>query len=246
METCGTWLAPTRAIRADPAWGAEAFVATAARQPEIEDRLFRAGWSEEAGGSFDRQRRRLRLGQGAVRGAIAAMAMTGLREFTRHVGLLEEPPPEAIVRQRLSRRWFRNVQRGPRRAQVELAHWTYGAAAGAIFAAVPGLLRRSPWSGPLYGLIVWGSFELGTAPLLALSQARRSRPLDRPALAGDHLFYGFLLGEGDPEATPVRRTNGRPRNETRSALLCGLSRQTLGAARRDRPRSDQSDAARPD
>src|SRR6185503_20972186 len=70
-----------------------------------------------------------RAAQGAVRGAIASMAMTGLREFTRHVGLLEEPPPETITRTVLRRR--RSVQRGPSRAQAEVAHWSYGAAAGA-------------------------------------------------------------------------------------------------------------------
>jgi hypothetical protein len=170
-------------------------VQTSAKQPETEDRLFQPSWSGRARRGFDLQRLTQRLGHGALRGAIAAMAMTGLREFTRHIGLLEEPPPEAIVRRKLSRRFFRDTSRGPRRAQVELAHWAYGAAAGACFAALPGLLRRSPWSGPLYGLLVWSSFELGMAPLLALPQSRRIRPLDRLALACDHLYYGFLLSE---------------------------------------------------
>jgi hypothetical protein len=144
-----------------------------------------------------------RIAQGALRGAIAAMAMTGMREFTRHVGLLEEPPPETIVRQTVLRR-LRGVKTGPRRAQVELAHWGYGAAAGACYAALPGLLRRGGWSGPLYGLLVWSSFELGIAPLLRLSQSRRPRPLDRLALAGDHLFYGFLLSENATLPEPAR------------------------------------------
>lgn len=149
---------------------------------------------------------RERVVQGALRGAIAAMTMTGLREFTRHVGLLEEPPPEAIVRQKLLGR-FGSVKHGPRRAQVELAHWSYGAAAGAFFAALPRALRRSAWSGPLFGLVVWTGFELGIAPLLALPQARRPRRLDRLALAGDHLLYGFLLSE-DATLRAERRTGG--------------------------------------
>ena len=135
-----------------------------------------------------------RVVQGALRGAIASMAMTGVREFTRHVGLLEEPPPESILRQKVFGR-FRNVKRGPRRAQAELVHWSYGAAAGAFFAALPRALRRSPWSGPFFGLLVWTGFELGIAPALKLSQARRLRVHDRVALAGDHLLYGFLLSE---------------------------------------------------
>ena len=151
------------------------------------DRMFEA--AHEGGASLMR-----RAAQGAIRGAIASMAMTGLREFTRHVGLLEEPPPETILRTVLRPRW-RGARRGPRRAQAEIAHWTYGAAAGVLFAALPPVVRRSAWSGPVYGLLVWAGFEGGVAPLLGLPQARRQRVLDRIALATDHLLYGSLLSE---------------------------------------------------
>ncbi|MFL5819880.1 MAG: hypothetical protein ACJ76S_04270 [Solirubrobacteraceae bacterium] len=36
-------------------------------------------------------------------------------------------------------------------------------------------------------------FELGIAPALNLMQAKRLRPVDRLALAGDHLLYGVVL-----------------------------------------------------
>jgi hypothetical protein len=35
--------------------------------------------------------------------------------------------------------------------------------------------------------------ELGIAPALGLSQAKRVRPVDRLALAADHLLYGLVL-----------------------------------------------------
>jgi hypothetical protein len=148
--------------------------------------------------------------QGVVRGAIASMAMTGLREFTRHAGLLEEPPPESILRQKWMGplRRVRGIQRGGGRMHAELAHWTYGAAAGALFAALPRAMRRSAWSGPLFGLAIWTGFELGIAPILSLSQAKRPRVLDRLTLAGDHLFYGYILSEnatlraGEMERSP--------------------------------------------
>ena len=140
--------------------------------------------------------------RGALRGAVAAMAMTGMREFTRHAGLLAEPPPESIVRRMTLIGRFRRVERGPRRARVELLHWTYGAAAGAIFAALPRGWRHRAWAGPLYGLAVWGGFELGVAPALGLWQAGRRRPLDRLALIADHLLYGFVISE----------PRGRPRD----------------------------------
>lgn len=134
-----------------------------------------------------------RLAHGALRGVIAAMAMSGLREFTRHVGLLEEPPPEAIMRQRLLPGPFRRPKKGTDRAKVELLHWGYGAGGGAVFAALPEEIRRKPYAGPAYGLAVWAGFELAVAPLLGLSLRKRS--LDRLALIADHLLYGFVLSE---------------------------------------------------
>jgi len=56
-------------------------------------------------------------------------------------------------------------------------------------------VRRRPWAGPVFGLVVWLSFELGIAPALGLSQAKRLRPVDRVALAVDHLLYGVVLSE---------------------------------------------------
>jgi hypothetical protein len=129
-----------------------------------------------------------------MRGAIAAMAMSGMRSFTVHVGLVEETPPQAIFRQR-ARGLMAMVPRKRRRAAVEVAHWGYGAAGGAVFGALPDALRRRAWAGPAYGLVVWLGFELGVAPALGLSQAKKLRPIERLALAADHLLYGFVLSE---------------------------------------------------
>ena len=130
-----------------------------------------------------------------VRGAVAAMAMTGMRTFTVAMGLVEEPPPQAIARQR-ARGLIRRVPRRRRRAAIELAHWSYGAAGGAGFALLPKSLRqRYRWVGPIYGLVIWLSFELGLAPLIGLRQARQRRPVERTALAADHLLYGLVLSE---------------------------------------------------
>jgi hypothetical protein len=129
-----------------------------------------------------------------ARGAIAAMAMTGMRAFTVDLGIVEQTPPQAIFKQR-ARGLIRRVPRGRRRAAVELAHWSYGAAGGAAFGMLPETLRRRAWAGPLYGLGVWLGFELGIAPVLGLTQATRLRAAERSALAADHLLYGFVLSE---------------------------------------------------
>ena len=130
-----------------------------------------------------------------ARGAIAAMAMTGMRVFTVDVGLVEQTPPQAIAKQK-ARGLLRRVPRKRRRAAVELAHWSYGGFGGAAFALLPEALRRRPWMGAAYGLGVWVGFEAGIAPLLGLRQAKGSDAApERIALALDHLLYGIVLSE---------------------------------------------------
>src|SRR4051812_3928044 len=57
-----------------------------------------------------------------LRGAIAAMSMTGMRAFTVNLGLLKEDPPNAIFRQKVSG-LLKPFPRKRRGAIVELAHW---------------------------------------------------------------------------------------------------------------------------
>jgi hypothetical protein len=140
-----------------------------------------------------------RAGAGEVahagaRGAIAAMAMTGMRALTVDLGIVEQTPPEAIVKQKASG-LIRRVPRDRRPAAIELAHWGYGAAGGAAFGMLPDRIRLRAWSGPAYGLLVWLGFEVGIAPVLGLKQARKLRLVERAALAADHLLYGLILSE---------------------------------------------------
>ncbi len=120
----------------------------------------------------------------ALRGAIASMAMTGMRVVTVELGLVEQAPPQQIA----------GEGRGRRRAAVELAHWGFGAAGGAAYGALPRSWRDRPWTGPLYGLAIWSGFE-ATAALLGLPHADGPRPAERLAIAADHVLYGFILDE---------------------------------------------------
>jgi hypothetical protein len=135
--------------------------------------------------------------RGASRGAVGAMAMTGMRVVTTELGLVEQTPPDAVSRQRARglRSLVRRAPRRQRRGLIEVAHWAFGATGGAAFGALPSPLRRRAWAGPVYGLVVWLGFELGIAPVLGLSQATRVRPVDRLALAADHLLYGLVLSD---------------------------------------------------
>jgi hypothetical protein len=134
---------------------------------------------------------------GAARGAVGAMAMTGMRVMTTELGLLEQTPPQAISRQRARglRGLLRRAPPRQRTGLVEGAHWAFGAGGGAAFGALPRAVRRRRWAGPIYGLVIWLGFELGIAPALGLSQSKRLRPIDRLALAADHVLYGVVLSE---------------------------------------------------
>ena len=130
----------------------------------------------------------------AIRGVIGAAAMSGMRELTVGLGLVEEPPPRAIARQQ-AKALFHLAPRKKRHAAVELMHWGYGAAAGAMFGLLPEELRHKRWFGPVYGVVLWFGFEAVQAPLMGLDQAHKARPVERLALVADHILYGFVLSE---------------------------------------------------
>ena len=123
----------------------------------------------------------------AARGVVAAIAMSLTRAVTTRLGLLREAPPEAIARQTPAPRWAES------RPATELAHYGYGAAAGAAFGALPGHLRHARFAGPAYGVATWMFFEAVLAPALGLRQARERRLIERLVLAGDHVMYGLIV-----------------------------------------------------
>jgi hypothetical protein len=132
---------------------------------------------------------------GAMRGAVGAMAMTGMRTFTADVGLVRETPPQSIAKRRRPSGVLSYVPKSRRRATVEVLHWSVGVVGGAIFGALPDPLRRAQWFGPAYGLGILLSYDFGIAPLLGLKQAKRPKPAEQAALIADHLVYGFILSE---------------------------------------------------
>jgi hypothetical protein len=153
-----------------------------------------SGGSGEPGSGADE--RLSEVAHAGARGVVGAMAMTGVRVFTRDLGIVKQTPPEAIAKQR-AHGLLRRVPRKRRRATVEFAHWGYGAVGGAMFGLLPESLRRRAWAGPVYGLLAWLGFELALAPVLGLKQAKRlGGAVERAALAGDHLLYGLVLAEG--------------------------------------------------
>ena len=144
--------------------------------------------------------------KGAARGAVGAMAMTGMRKFTSGLGLVGQTPPEAIIRQRLDlvvaalpkgRRAALKALIRPeqRRALGEAAHVGFGVAAGAAYGALPPQVRQAGWSGPAWGIVVWLGYELGLAPVMGVSHSGSRKPAERVAFVADHLLYGLVLRE---------------------------------------------------
>ncbi len=144
--------------------------------------------------------------QAAARGAVGAMAMTGMRTLTESLGVVGETPPQAIFRQRLGlmmammpvgkRKGLKGLMtQGRRRAVRETTHIAFGVGAGVGFGVLPPSVRRPAWAGPVYGLAMWLGYELAIAPALGLEQAQKRKPLEHVALAADHLLYGLVLSE---------------------------------------------------
>ena len=141
----------------------------------------------------------------ALQGAVAAMAMTGMRRVTAGLGLLEQTPPDVLAEQAPhAGRLLARLPPGVREEAIELAHWTYGALGGAAYGVlVPNRLRRRWWAGPIYGLGIWTIFETGFVPALRLAHAEEREVTSRLLTAADHILYGAVVGSGGPGGREV-------------------------------------------
>lgn len=137
-------------------------------------------------------RPRRSLPRAGARGAIGAMAMSGLRQLTTSAGLVAKVPPESVL-ERVVPRAVRRVPRHQRPAVVELVHWSYGAFGGMLFGLLPGAVRARPWAGPIYGAAFWAVFEAAIAPALGLPRHSRTAA-ERLSLLADHVMYGIVVG----------------------------------------------------
>jgi hypothetical protein len=134
------------------------------------------------------------LGRYAFRGAVAAMAMTGLRKVTEGLGLLEETPPEQIARDTpLLRPLLDRVPAEYHAEVIEFAHWAYGAGGGVLFGLVVPERRQTRQAGIAYGLVTWAFFETGLVPLLGLTHGDDKEISSRVFVALDHVLYGILV-----------------------------------------------------
>ena len=128
------------------------------------------------------------------RGIVGAMAMTGVRVFALHAGLIREDPPSRLTRKR-ARGLVKKVPRRRRRVFVELAHWAMGAAFGLVFGLLPERIRLKLWAGPLFGVAMWAGFDAVVAPALGLTERGWPKGRERTVFIADHVLFGLVLSE---------------------------------------------------
>lgn len=133
----------------------------------------------------------------AIRGTVAAMAMTGVRRLSVGLGLVEETPPDELVHEGAPE-LVAKVPPQRRGAMIELVHWSVGAAGGALFSLLPQELRRRRLVGPAYGLAIFATFEGLIRPVIGTPHAHRLALVERLAIGADHILYGLILGERLP------------------------------------------------
>jgi hypothetical protein len=139
-------------------------------------------------------RRRGRVGAFAS-GVVAAMTMSGLRNLTTALGLLEEIPPREII-ESTAPRLVVLLSDDRERAFAEIAHWAYGGICGLAYGEI---VRRRParsrvW-GALYGGAVLGLYRAAIAPALGIGTSRRNAVDDQLMLAADHVLFGVVLDD---------------------------------------------------
>lgn len=146
------------------------------------------------------------MARGAIAGFAATVPMTAVIGIGRAAGLLHTPPPAAIA-ENVAERAEENPDTGsaPFQAGWMAAHLGYGAACGAIYAAVRPLLPRSDVAaGLLFGGAVWGISYLGLLPALELFPSAKDDSAQRQqVMIVAHAVYGVTCARIERELRPA-------------------------------------------
>jgi hypothetical protein len=132
--------------------------------------------------------------EGAMRGVIGALAMSGFRAFASDLGLIGKTPPEAVADEP-PEGTLKQLPAERRGVVVRLLHFAVGAAGGAGYGVLPDVVRQQGWSGPMWGLVIWVGYDGAVAPALGLAQDRQIEAKARATFVADHLLYGYILSE---------------------------------------------------
>jgi hypothetical protein len=135
----------------------------------------------------------VRAARGAVAGVVATAAMTAVRRGAQETGLMRTRPPHTELMRRLRavrlrKPWGHEVERS-----ATIAHYAFGAGAGALYSAVAPR-RARPLPGVVYSVGIWASSYLTVLPWLHLmSPPKRDDTARQIVVAADHVVYGVVL-----------------------------------------------------
>ena len=158
---------------------------------------------------------------GALAGLAATMVMTGaMRHLFGQVGPENRYPlpPREITERVVPAGQEAHLQTG-----TMLAHFGYGALAGAIFALLP--LPRM--SGVPYGIAVWALSYLGWIPAVGILKPATRHPRERNLLMlAAHFVWGAALEAGlrELESSAQEIFAGRPLRDVRRGPDIGEQR----------------------
>lgn len=137
---------------------------------------------------------------GAIAGFVATAPMTAvMMALHRLLPWLERYPlpPSQITTRMTERLGFRGrVDKREHLALTTLAHFGYGAAAGAVYGPIAARWRPAPLVGGIaFALAVWLASYMGLLPALALVSPASEHPTRRNALMiFAHIVWGSALG----------------------------------------------------
>lgn len=147
---------------------------------------------------------------GLLRGAAAGfaatvpmtIAMEGLRAVLSREQFRRMPPREVVDSTVEQAGVDHHVDRGDRILLTTIAHFAFGAAAGAVYGAIIGARRKrtdgysAAMSGVAYGLGVWAVAYGVVLPSLGLHRAATDDTKDRnEVLLASHVVWGAVLGK---------------------------------------------------
>jgi len=136
-----------------------------------------------------------RLLLGALAGLVGTAAMTAaMRALHRRLPPQQRYPlpPREIVQEVLPEPAERRMAEGHRQSLTMAAHFGYGAATGALYAAARP--PASPTLGALYGVLVWGVSYLGWIPGARILEPATQHPGRRNGLMiACHLVWGATM-----------------------------------------------------
>jgi hypothetical protein len=134
--------------------------------------------------------------RGATSGFFATFCMSALMLLARKLAPTPKLPPRKILEAAVRGTPARGANATEIKLASTLAHFAFGAAAGALFGTAQTRLKGSKVvQGIGFGLLVWAVSYKGWIPALGiLPQAEKDEPKRARTMVAAHVVYGAALG----------------------------------------------------